>query len=377
MASYYVDDYHDDGYDDDYEVDKYGEPVSVGDVGDAEDELSPEDQVAMATGSAEVRKALGKDAFKVTNTQIQDALWHYYYDVDKSVAYLNRTYIAPPPPKPAPTPRKAPEGMLSHSKSFFAAHCLFSGPGMDHQGFAGAGNDKLGPGLLSIAINSYPILEPPQLSPRAYFNDMPWLNTPQDRQTVFIAPDRPRGGLLGGAEGEGAPMTKLQKLAAARRKKVDEKKYEQNQAGKAAQGLSIDCLSLTQKENKNPMLQSKRQKVSFEEGDQKQDSALQGPAVSLEPRDKPYGELAADLATADQQNSTEELWAEPNVAAPSAFTRVFCGLGPQLPQAPRPDVLPMPYTSSPLYNAAAFDEPSPDDIVLAAQAQGSNFARAN
>lgn len=71
-----------------------------------EDELSPEDRVAMANGTAEVRRALGTESSKVTTDQIQEALWHYYYDVDKSVTYLMKTFIAPPP---KPTPKKAPE----------------------------------------------------------------------------------------------------------------------------------------------------------------------------------------------------------------------------------------------------------------------------
>jgi elongation factor 1 alpha-like protein len=32
----------------------------------------------------------------ITDRQIQDALWHYYYDVDKSVAYLIKEYMAKP-----------------------------------------------------------------------------------------------------------------------------------------------------------------------------------------------------------------------------------------------------------------------------------------
>lgn len=96
-------------YDDDDFVDQYDE-----DLGEEEDELSPEDKIAMQKGTEEVRKALGEEASKVTVAQIQEALWHYYYDIDKSVAYLTRTFIAPPP-KPAPkaaqkpAPKKAPE----------------------------------------------------------------------------------------------------------------------------------------------------------------------------------------------------------------------------------------------------------------------------
>src|SRR5690242_6497260 len=63
------DDY-DDGYDDGGDNDR-----------------SPEDKEQMRQGTIKVRATLGS-AFPVTDSQIQEALWHYYYDVAKSVAYL-------------------------------------------------------------------------------------------------------------------------------------------------------------------------------------------------------------------------------------------------------------------------------------------------
>jgi elongation factor 1 alpha-like protein len=71
------------------------------DYSDEEDELSAEDKALMEQGTADVRAALGVEASKVTTAQIQEALWHYYYDVDKSVTYLLTKFIAPPPPKSA------------------------------------------------------------------------------------------------------------------------------------------------------------------------------------------------------------------------------------------------------------------------------------
>lgn len=62
-----------------------------------EDELSPEDRELMNKGTADVQAALGVEASRVTVAQIEEALWHYYYDVDKSVAYLISKFINPPP----------------------------------------------------------------------------------------------------------------------------------------------------------------------------------------------------------------------------------------------------------------------------------------
>jgi elongation factor 1 alpha-like protein len=67
------------------------------------DQLTDEDRIAMANGTQEVKAALGADASKVTVQQIQDALWHYFYDVEKSVTYLKKTYIVP---APKATPKK-------------------------------------------------------------------------------------------------------------------------------------------------------------------------------------------------------------------------------------------------------------------------------
>ena len=48
----------------------------------------------MRLGTIRVRELLhGENAATVTDKQIQEALWHYYYDVDKSVAYITSTYI--------------------------------------------------------------------------------------------------------------------------------------------------------------------------------------------------------------------------------------------------------------------------------------------
>ena len=38
-------------------------------------------------GTIKVREFLGDDV-PVTNKEIEDSLWHYYYDVDKTVNYL-------------------------------------------------------------------------------------------------------------------------------------------------------------------------------------------------------------------------------------------------------------------------------------------------
>ena len=44
----------------------------------------------MRAGTIKVREELGS-SFSVTDAQIQEALWNYYYDVGKSVTFLKST----------------------------------------------------------------------------------------------------------------------------------------------------------------------------------------------------------------------------------------------------------------------------------------------
>ena len=42
----------------------------------------------MREGAIKVREILPADSTNFTDKQIQEALWHYYYDIEKSVTYL-------------------------------------------------------------------------------------------------------------------------------------------------------------------------------------------------------------------------------------------------------------------------------------------------
>lgn len=53
----------------------------------------------MTAGTAEIRAALGNGASKVTTAQIQEALWHYYFDAEKALAFLVSKHVTPTSPK--------------------------------------------------------------------------------------------------------------------------------------------------------------------------------------------------------------------------------------------------------------------------------------
>jgi elongation factor 1 alpha-like protein len=93
-------DYDSDEYDEYYsgEEEEYGVEGGAAAAAGNDDELSAEDKEHMRVGTESVREALGDAFSEVTDVAIQEALWHYYYDVAKSVTYL-KNQAAPPPPQ--------------------------------------------------------------------------------------------------------------------------------------------------------------------------------------------------------------------------------------------------------------------------------------
>lgn len=100
-------DYDEDEYDDYYSgEEEYGyegaDNEAAADTHD--DELSAEDKEQMRIGTQKVRAALGDVSEFITDEAIQEALWHYYYDVAKSVTYLKSMSY----PQPCTTPSSCP-----------------------------------------------------------------------------------------------------------------------------------------------------------------------------------------------------------------------------------------------------------------------------
>ncbi|KAI1826730.1 hypothetical protein F4861DRAFT_496003 [Xylaria intraflava] len=297
-----------------------------GGYSDDNDEMSPEDRAQMTAGTAQVRVALGADSSKVTTKQIEEALWHYYYDVEKSVAYLAKTHISPKPSKPA----------VQKNKS---------------------GDDK------HIGRVSY-------FSLAGFFHDMPWLNIPNDRRTLFIEPQQPRGGLLGGS---GAPgkMSKLQALAAARKKKAEDQKLE----NKKTQLPATEEASEMVKGPIRPIAGALAEKLNNSKRDVKSlpirttaqthptpDAALKHPDV-----------MATQAYIGEPSKTPELPPSEPlAIAPPSTFAETLLGLCTSSPTPVPRNRYPIPYMNLTSSVADAFSEPSPDDVVLAAQSKASN-----
>lgn len=74
---------YEEDYDDDFAEEEYEE---------AAPELTDEDREQLEQGTKKVREVLGT-AVSVSDKDIQDSLWHYYYDVEKVVNYILSEHV--------------------------------------------------------------------------------------------------------------------------------------------------------------------------------------------------------------------------------------------------------------------------------------------
>jgi elongation factor 1 alpha-like protein len=167
-------------------------------------------------------------------------------------------------------------------------------------------------------------------------------------------------------------MSKLQALAAARKKKADEQKSEKgvDSVREQVSKLSVAPLSGKHKENVKPSSPATAatsrtatsagtlcRDQSPQDGRQRQVSAASQDRMDVEPPTSAPNEP------------------DPTPAAPSAFAQTLFG-STTTPSAPIPrNHYPFPYMSFNPSVADAFSEPSPDDVVLTAQSKGSLSAR--
>lgn len=340
-----------------------------------DDELSPEDKALMSQGTAAVQAALGVEASKVTVAQIEEALWHYYYDVDKSVTYLTTKFINPRPKatKPAPPPQQ-PSGKYSVSTSHRTPPAISTELDIPACWTRDClGMTDLGPPLSHFCHLN--LMAPPQVSEQpslshlaptrtgisSFFHDMPWGNIPKHRETIFIPPPVPRGGLLGGS---GAPpkMSKLQALAAARKKKAEEKGTAQDKVEKAQTAvakLSINDTPPVKEASPIAGAFGKRLKTS--------ESTAQG-RMPLDISEPTRSEAEQPIPETREPDSGPT----PYKAEGSVFAHTLFGWEPDTSNRERKVQESYSlYPSLPQSVIDAFAKPSPDDVVFAAQAKGS------
>lgn len=364
------------------------------DYGEEEAELSPEDKAQMEAATMEVQGALGPQASKVTTTQIQDALWHYYYDVNKTVTYLVDRYIAPPAPKASkasPAQKAKPPGKLgAWCSSAHPRSCIpLSGEVVAREQIrqhrtavpkrASPATSGLLPATHGHILQALPTdvsavelgsqRRSEHFSFANFFHDMPWGNIPEDRQSTFLAPLLPRGGLLGGAP------SKLQQLALARKKKAEEQKLGEKEKHPDVQTTTqgLRDMSIATASEKDVVGTAP--------------PGSQGSTMSSVPLTRGLGAVvegrtrraSAQVESPPAGASFEADFSVPmeveeppvEMAVPSAFAQTLVGSAQDTSRSTPRAYYPLPYMAFTSSVADAFSGPSPDDVVLSAQAKGS------
>lgn len=201
--------------------------------------------------------------------------------------------------------------------------------------------------------------------PNDFWNDMSWLSTPIERHAILTPPTLPRGGLLGGSSAGVPKMSKLQALAAARKKKAAEQKSSTaEEVGKPMAGLAISSHD-GQNDTKEPETVGART------------TAQRRTYPPLKRKDsEPHTMIAPPFETAEMLPEEAPLKkpAVPEVepAAPSDFANTMFSSSSSTPK-PSSALFTLPYLSlhKPLDSSTdAFSGPSPDDVVIAAQSKG-------
>lgn len=200
---------------------------------------------------------------------------------------------------------------------------------------------------------------------------MPWLNIPNDRRTIFVEPSRKCGGLLGGSSSLGK-MSKLQALAAARKKKAEEQKLENRNTSSGTKKAVPDAA----KEHAAPI-----SGALVERSSSRQDIKslpIHTTAQIYPSQDRATHELnhkAIQTQVSKSPAAVDSLIEPLALATPSAFAQTLLGSSISS-SAPVPrNHYPIPYMSLTSSVADAFSEPSPDDVVLTAQSKGSLLAK--
>jgi elongation factor 1 alpha-like protein len=346
----------DDVYDDD---DYYEEEADDAAGGDG---MTEDDKEQMRVGTTRVREALGDMSDFTSDEQIQEALWHYYYDVGKSVSYLKNKLGAEPKQEEPKKEKAKPASRFDQAASVADQNAPPTAGKYTHIRFS----QEQEPACPVAHNLPLPLVSmPTNAAATDFFWDVPWGNVPPAR-SGRITVDAPhyKGGLLGGS-------SKLAALAAKRRKEREDAQAAVSKDNSDADSAvaMLDKLSVKSKENFN----------SSPRGDDAEDAerpsrASRYPIRRRSPSPKPE---------APKEPETEELpvpqpavvveWPAQRATA-SMFATTLCG--PDDATKSTPSKLCDSFAAYESHNTAeAFTGPSPDDVVRAAQAKGAGGGR--
>ncbi|KAE9967643.1 hypothetical protein BLS_006252 [Venturia inaequalis] len=331
-----IDDYDDDGYDDEYD-DGYGEEENTGGG------LSAEDEERMVLGTVQVKQELGEE-YPASDKEIQDALWHYFFDVGKSVTYIKNLR--------KPVEKKLKTKPVSKFDQVASA----------------AAKKDISSTTDNFGLYPIPFSQTCISFAAEFFQDVPWGKVPASRlANLSHRPMYPRGGLLGGS-------SKLAKLAALRKQKELEKQATSMDTDAGRSIAILDRLS-AKKENDKDIT-----------------TALSNIALDKPKPTFPIRQKRAASPMREPEPKREEIVPPPSVpksellARPSVFAQTIFGheapsaggtsldTSQPLQGAERraSDAFTLPFMNNPEFmKRNPFSGPSPDDIVLRAQSKGT------
>ncbi|KAH2924570.1 hypothetical protein KXW15_003967 [Aspergillus fumigatus] len=331
------------------------------DYDDGYDSPDPEEQEILEQCTAEVLAQLlsGEPSVTATRDEVQEALWHYYNDVEKSVNYLRGKKTKEMKKKQNPAPPVAAKGKVP-------AYPL--------------------PPVASSPSSHF--------SAKDFFRDSPWLNVPAHRKgEILIEPLYPRLGLLGGAPESGGKVSKLAALAAARKKKETDKAASGAPTTPGEPGTpdrtptvesKLASLSLRERLAGNGKAQKPSESGQLPRTLRRgtpSESPLAQKKLSPEPSKAKSPEMIPGEPTTRKPCAGEEETERPKAsirAPPSTFASTIVGANTR-PQITEPSHL---YSSTvdlmqiygqDLTEPFDFAGPSPDDVVLNAQSSAKGF----
>lgn len=317
-----------------------------------------EDRDNFASLTPVVRAELDEAGLQASDRDIEEALWHYYWDVGKSVAYLKNARTPRPAQQQQPKKEKEkPKSKFDQAAeksaetagelhvSFATCYAAwdtreptdFANPRGGCQSFLSRDQFLLTASLLdSITVN-------PPVSAAQWFRDTPWSGLPPHMEGYLVpaVPLRPLPKLLGGS-------SKLAKLAEERRKKAAAS--QPIQAGPDAATSSLDRLSRPNdpKENMPPQPRSQSKKYPIRK--KKEPSP---PPEEPSPPPEESKDDAPDLR-----------------ASPTAFGRTLSTSPIHSSEQPNMTLKDLCGASVP---EDPFKGPSPDDSVMRAQASSKGL----
>ncbi|KAK5166922.1 uncharacterized protein LTR77_007651 [Saxophila tyrrhenica] len=276
------------------------------DYQEEEQTYTEEDRENFNTLTPVVRAELQEAGLQASDREVEDALWHYYWDVSKSVAYLKNTRTPRPQQQQGKKEKEKPKNKFDQAAERSAEKA-----------------DKM------------PL---PPTSAAGWFSGISWSVIPDEVQGELLpAVSRPRPHLLGGS-------SKLARLAEERRKKA----AASSAAPAESNGTlsSLDRLSKPKdaKENLAPPAKSEPRKYPIR---QKRDPTPPPKEPSPEPEEPE--EMLPDLRASPTEFAK-------TMATSRTFSKADNGSDKAISDLFR--------SSS---NEDPFKGPSPDDTVLGAQ----------